>query len=235
MAYPIKIEGILLWGKKNGTLRIEELEQVSTPLDSILHLLRHFQQVPPGWKKRITEGNGLREEDILKELFQPGSWWNPKLEALNTPEKVIQFSLEILQRALRQDRTAVWIYRKGREVCYSSHLVSPHLKQELLGTSEPIGLGGVVSLKDLPPNAVIEQGGRKASSQEEPVTIKVVKVVPLPTTDRVVISLARKPSGEIRPWTIYPGTISPLLPTARQFPEEQVYNQAFWEEHALIK
>lgn len=235
MAYPIKVEGVLLWGNRKGTLREEELNRLLIPSDSILHLLRHFQQVPPDWKKRIME-RGAREEDIQKEIAQPGSWWNPKLESLNTPEKVIQFSLEILRRALRQNRTIVWIYRRGKEVCYSSHLITPRLKQELLGMSkEPIGIGGIISLEALPPKVVIEKEERKASPQEKPVAINVVKIIPPPATDRVVISLARKSNGEIRPWTIYPGTISPSLPTTNQFPEERTYNQAFWEKHALIK
>ncbi len=227
---PIEIDGILFWGEKKGFLTEKELNRLVIPPDFILHSLRHFQTLPADCKEKLVSGGVARDAAYIeRQLAESGSKWNPAIAALNTPEKVVSFCVQMLNRAIHDGKELVWFGKGNGEQLFFSHLVTPDEKSELLRSLEQIGTQGLINVS----SSLWTKIERRTRGDEQ-ILVNVVIAPKPPTTDKVVINLRRHPDGRVRPWSIFPGEITPPFPRPTQPPEEQDCNRRFWAEHALI-
>lgn len=228
----IEVNGVVFWGIDKGRVIIEEITKISSPPDSVLHLLRHFSELSEEWIQRAVAEGITTREFIEEQLRLPGSKWNPKI-GLDEPELVIGFSRILLRRNLEQGKELRWIGRGKLDLCFLSHSLTQEEKIHFFEEKtkeEPVGMVGLISLLEIPPQIEVRQSTGRGSD----LPVNVVEMNP-PTTDTVVITLARRENGTIQIWSAFPGILTPPFPKAYQLPEEYEYNKCFWERYALIE
>ena len=225
----IQIGKVKFWGILKGRVSLDEVERISAPLDSILHLLRHFDQVPESWAQKMIANGFTTREFVEDQLKMAGSKWNSKVNLL-IPEDIIRFSQGLLRNALRSDQELKWIGRGMIDFCYLNHTVSLEEKKQLLGCENnvPMGKMGLISLEKVPNHVKVKQHFNRGG------IVNVVEM-DLLETDEVVITLARKETGIIQVYSTFPGILTPPIPRDSQAPDEQKYNRAFWSQYALIE
>lgn len=225
---PIEVNGILFWGIGAGGVTKEEVGKISYPPDSVLHLIRHFVELPEEWINRAVLEAVADRSVIERELRMPGSKWNPGI--LRTPHEAIAFCQHLADELIERGEELKWICRGQLDFCYFSHLVTPDEKKRLLGCDPAMTMGtsGLIPTKDVPKGIrvirVFNRGGE----------VNVVEM-DMPATDRVTITLARKENGVIQVYSAFPGVLTPPIPRASQLPEEMEYNRIFWEQYALVR
>lgn len=218
---------VFFFGNENGKVSLGDLGTISMPNDSIFHLLRHFNQVPEEWSQRMIGVGITTKEKIAACLRESGSKWNPRA-GLSTPEEVIIFCREILKKDLVNGRVLSWIQRGDNSFCYASHVVSVKEKSEFFVSESPMGKKGLVSLDDVSVGVIISRRFNRGGY------INVVQMA-MPDTNQVTITLAKRPNGVVQVFSAFPGELTPPIPKEGQEEEEFVYNQKFWNAHALIE
>lgn len=220
---PIEVNGIFFWGTDKGKITIEEVNKISSPPDSVLHLIRHFDTLPEEWRRRARKEGIASWTVIEEELRMPGSKWNPET-GLRTPNDVIRFCRNLSAGLINTEKELKWIGRGQIDFCYFSHLVTPDEKKQMLGCGSAVMMGksGLIFIEDVSKNIkvirVFNRGG----------VVNMVEI-DMPETDRVAITLARKESGIIQIYSAFPGVLTPPIPKATQLLEEMEYNRTFWE------
>lgn len=221
---PVIVSGIKFWGVDVGEVLPGEIDQISSPPDSILHLLRHLVQVPDSWSQQMIAGGVTTLEFIQEQIRMPGSKWNVQAGLL-TPEDVILFS----QNLLRENKQGLrWVGRGQINFCYLAHQMTVEEKAKLLGCSVPMGKKGIVFLQEIPKGLQVTQHFNRGGN------INVV-VMALLDTDEVVITLARRNTGIIQIYSAFPGILTPPVPRQGQEEDEFKYNKQFWQKYALIE
>lgn len=223
----IEVGKVKFWGNDKGPVRAEEVENISSPLDSIMHLLRHFSEVSESWIEEMR-GKNVAFKTIMNQVLMPGSKWNKGM-GLVTPEDVIRFSRALLLDAVNKGQNLCWIGRGDLDFCYFPHQVTPDEKKKLLGRDGVfLGLAGLIPLAKIPRHVMVKQVFNRGGK------VNVAKM-DCPETDEVVVTLARKPNGIIQVFSAFPGILTPPIPKDSQAPEEREYNTYFWSRHALIE
>ena len=224
----MEISGVRFWGADKGKVLREEVGKITYPPDSILHLLRHFSQVPQEWVGAMVRSGLCTLEIIEEQLDMPGSKWNPRTNIL-TPEHAILFSQKLFFGALDDGIELRWIGRGDMDFCYFPHQVSREEKKTLLDCGDiAMGVQGLISLKEIPGAVKVRPRFNRGG------TINIVHMEPR-ETDQVAVTLARKNTGVIQVYSVFPGNLTPPIPRENQKPEQLEYNRTFWAGYALIE
>lgn len=229
----VEVQGVKFWGEDKGAVAMDEVEQISSPLDSVIHLLRHFSRMPEWWCRQMIAEGAATQEFIEEQLAMPGSKWNPGV-GLFVPEDVILLSQGLFYKALLKGEELRWIHRGQIDFCYFSWEITSQEKRDLLNCDNgvPMGTMGIVSLKDVPSHIKVEKRLNRGGIVS---VVKMEMEMEMVDTDRVTITLARRDTGIIQIYSAFPGILTPPVPRERQNPEELEYNQAFWDRYALIE
>ncbi|MDO8470443.1 MAG: hypothetical protein Q7S63_00505 [bacterium] len=230
----VTIEGITFWGESVRTLNFQEIDQISISRDSLLHYLRHFSQLPRGWRERVVRDEWISEEELNSLMTLPGSKWNPR-SSIRTPEDILDVCQELLRRKIKKDpNSALWLTRFQGETCVVQYDVDPEEREHLfqLEDFESIGTEGVIPIDDsLKPFIRIEQ---RIQSRSMVVDVNIIDYDP-PQTNSIVMGLRRTKNGSVKIRTVHPGRITPSIPYVGQYPEEQGYSAQYWGDHAFVR
>ncbi len=228
------VESIKFWGIPGGKLTVEDVDKISSPRDSILHLLRHFDMVPNSWIERMMLIKLTTEEFIREQLKMPGSKWNPQA-GLATPEDVITLCQNLLGDELSSGRELRWLKRGQMDFCFSSRLLSAEMKAKLLGfhsCHEPLGKSGLILREKVPKSIEVVQRFNRGGI----VNIAFIDDdFPIPDADNLVIALNRKETGVVQVFSAFPGILTPPVPRQEQDPREYGYNKSWWSKYCLIE
>jgi hypothetical protein len=210
-----------------------EIDQIDHRDLFVHHVTRHLVQLSEDAKRFLTD-LGVEENEARAMLATHGSKFNSKIQ---DPRAIIDFVKDKLSKVIERTKVG-WIlsFNGTREVAQFVMKTDINDKNSLgLNENDALGTATVVEITEVNRHLVGKEV-RGRSEDKDRVTINVIRGLPIPTTDQLVINLHRSPdSKQLISFSAYTGTIAEPLPDPNALSASELERSTrFWDTHAFL-
>jgi hypothetical protein len=210
-----------------------EIDQIDHRDIFVRHVTRHLAQLSENSKRFLTD-LGVDRSEMQAMTETHGSKFN---RSIQDPRTIIDFAKSKLSKII--ERTKVdWVlaFNGTREVAQLILAADINDKKSLgLNEKEKLGTSTVVEITDENKHLVRKEV-RGRSEDKDGIMINVIRGLPIPTTDQLVINLLRSPdSKQLTNFSAYTGTIAEPLPDPDSLSANELEkSMRFWNTHAFL-
>ncbi len=236
----VTVEGVNFFGEKGPKVSLEDIENLKSTIDNEAYILKHFSELPPEEYNRLLDqevylyGKKIKiDETFINNQFKViGSKFNPKIEAVSSPQKVLALVEKYLPKTIKE-KEPNWIIRGPFKDCLVSLEIDEQIKKaEGISQSQKIGTANLIEITPDIKSKVVQQERGKNNKY----LVNTIKGIPMPETDKIIVALRWFNDKEFPKFnSIHSGIIAPPPPN----PDEQssaeiaAYNE-WWDKHAFI-